>query len=38
MSGYYLVVSVMGLTKSMPFHILDSVLYLTNIKNEIEWV
>ena len=31
-------ISVIGLTQSMPFHILDSVLYLTNIKNEIEWV
>ena len=38
MSGYNLVISVIRLTQSMPFHMLDSVLYLTNIKNEIEWV
>ena len=38
LSGYILVISVIGLTQSMPFHILDSVLYLTNIKNENEWV
>ena len=30
-------ISVIGLTQKMPFHILDNVLYLTNIKNEIEW-
>ena len=38
MSGYNLVISVIRLTQSIPFHMLDSVLYLTNIKNEIEWV
>ena len=38
MSGYNLEISVIRLTQSMPFHMLDSVLYLTNIKNEIEWI
>ena len=31
-------ISVIGLTQSMPLHILDCVLYLTNIMKEIEWV
>ena len=38
MSGYNMAKSVIGLTQPMPLHILDSVLYLTNIMKEIEWV
>ena len=29
---------VIGLTQSMTLHIIDCVLYLTNIIKEIEWV
>ena len=38
MSGYNLIIFAIRLTQSMPFHMLDSVLYLTNIMNEIEWI
>ena len=38
MSEYNMAKSVIGLTQSMPLHILDCVLYLTNIIKEIEWV
>ena len=38
MSGYNMAKSVIGLTQSMTLHILDCVLYLTNIMKEIEWV
>ena len=38
MSGYNMAKSVIGLTQSMPLHILDCILYLTNIMKEIKWV